>query len=113
MKLNPTGYYIRVSVEDIEEVSEHGIILASAKDLQLQQDGHDVGILEAIGPLAFTGMRGIDDELDSITRAEKYGVKVGDRIQFNRYDGKVPRHAEKGNYRMIQDQHVIGVYGDE
>ena len=58
-----------------------------------------------------TGFKGIDDNLPVEKRAELYGVKIGDLVEFTRYDGKPPRKEEgAGLYRMIQDQHIIGAY---
>ena len=117
MKLNPAGYYVRVSIEDVDSKIQDGalkgFIMEKPEDDKRLQDGHDVGILEAVGPTSFTGMNGIDEDLSPEQRAEQWGVKIGELVQFNRYDGKVPRHEEEGNYRIIQDQHLIGVYSDE
>ena len=112
MMLKPTGYYVRVSVEVVEQVSAGGIIKATNIEHTREQDGHDVGVLEALGPTAYSGFQGVDDKAGVTERAAQYGLKIGDKVQFNRYDGKVPRHQEEGNYRIIQDQHIIGVYDE-
>jgi hypothetical protein len=97
------------------------------KDLaEREQNGHDRGIVRAFGPTVFEGFRGIDSEMEyqepngpthirsttSEERAEQYGVKVGDQVEFNRYDGKIPRETDYANFRIIQDEHIIGVYDE-
>lgn len=113
MKLNATGYYILVEMEEVESISDGGIVMFTSKEHEREQGGHDVGIVRDIGPTAFCGYAGIDTELPVIERAKAYGLSVGDKVEFNRYDGKTPRHPEYGNFRIIQDQHLIGRYKDE
>jgi len=113
MRFKPAGYYVKINVEEVEQVSDGGIITATATELSRQQGGHDVGVLEAIGPTAFCGMNGIDDSLPVLERAKLYGVEIGDLVQFTRYDGAIPRHEEEGHYRIIEDQHVKGPYTDD
>lgn len=108
MKLKPTGYYILVKMEEIELTSEGGIIIATKEENQREQAGHDIGIISAIGPTAWTGFQGCDAETAE-GRAAQWGCKVGDKVEFSRYDGKVPRYEEFQNYRIIQDAHIIGV----
>lgn len=116
-KLKPAGYYVRINVEKVGKEIKKGALtgfkLESNETQKRLEDGHDVGILEALGPTAFCGFQGIDDEQDAEARAKQYGVELGKPVQFNRYDGKVPRHMEEGNYRIIQDQHIIGMYEDD
>jgi len=111
MKLRPTGYYVLVQQEEIENVSESGIILASKKELDRDQAGHDVVRILAFGPTCFTGFRGITDEASLKNRCEEYGVKVGDLVQIARYDIAEARHADKDVF-MIQDEHIRGVYDE-
>lgn len=108
--LKPVGYYILIEMEIVENKTESGIIIASQKENEREQNGHDVGVIKALGPNAFVGFQGIDDKDEVNKRAADYGVKIGDKIEFNRYDGKVPRDPEYKYHRLIQDQHIVGVY---
>lgn len=111
MKLKPTGYYILVKMEEVEITSEGGIVLATANEHQREQNGHDVGTIVSIGPTAFCGFQGCDAETPD-GRAAQWGCAVGDKVEFNRYEGKVPRYEEFQDYRIIQDAHIIGVIGE-
>lgn len=113
MKFEPGGYYVKICVEKVEQVSEGGIITSTATEHQREQQGHDIGILLAIGPCAFCGMNGIDDSLPVLERAKLYGVEIGDLVQYTRYDGSVPRKEKEGDYRIIEDHHVKGRYIDD
>lgn len=108
MKINPTGYNVLLKMEDVEQVTKSGIVIATATENQREQAGHDVGTVVSVGPLAWAGYQGCDGET-SEERAAQWGVKVGDKVEFNRYEGKVPRYPEFQNYRIIQDAMIIGV----
>jgi len=109
MRLKPSGIYVRIRVDEIQKTSSGGIILT---DTRREQEGYNVGVLEAIGPLAFTGLKGIDDNLPPTERARLYGVEIGQSVEFNRHAGREPRREEDsdGLFRIIQDQHIIGRY---
>ena len=99
-----------------------------------EQKGHFRGTLVALGPTAWSGYQGIDMErmadlepaeriqaagvglLESLgnirktpttaeERAAQWGVKIGDVVRFQRYDGV----DEGDEYRLVQDGHIIGV----
>ena len=110
--IKPTGYYVLIEMEEVsQQVTEgvlKGFVMASDTEHEREQAGHDVGIIRALGPTSFSGYEGCDAET-STGRAEQWGVKVGDKVEFNRYDGKVPRYPDFENFRIIQDHHIIGV----
>jgi co-chaperonin GroES (HSP10) len=110
-ELKPTGYYVLIRMEEVEQVSEGGIIMATNAEHKREQNGHDVGVIVAFGPTCFDGYQGINGTTTE-ERAAQWGCKVGDRVEFNRYDGKVPRDADYQDHRIIQDAHIIGVLGD-
>jgi len=109
--LKPTGYYVLVKMEKVTKVSKGGIIMYTENEHKREQGGHDMGTLVALGPTAFCGYAGIDLEGPNTAhdRAELWGVKIGDKIEFNKYDGKTPSHPDFKDYRLIQDAHIIGV----
>jgi len=113
--IRPAGYYVLVKMEEVvkevEEGSLKGFVLQS-KDLhEREQSGHDVGVLVSLGPTSFSGFQGIDCN-NPEGRAEQWGVYIGNKVEFNRYDGKTPNHKDYKNYRIIQDAHIIGVIED-
>jgi co-chaperonin GroES (HSP10) len=112
MNLKPTGYYVLIEMEEVsQKVTEgalKGFVMSSNTEHEREQGGHDVGIVRALGPNAFAGYNGCDGETSS-ERAEQWGCKIGDKVEFNRYDGKVPRYPDYQNHRIIQDHHIIGV----
>jgi co-chaperonin GroES (HSP10) len=122
--MKPTGYYILIKMEKVEETTESGIVIASKTENDRENNGHDVGVIEKFGPACFAGYQdnGIPltikleaDKVHTLTadeRAEMWGCKVGDKVEFNRYDGKKPRTDGYEDYRIIQDQHIIAVIED-
>ncbi len=113
MKVRPTGYYILLKEEVIEDKTESGILLPT-NHVEREQGGIDEGVIVAFGPTAFHGVAGIPEKVDGMTlsaenRAEYWGCKVGDRVIFNRYDGKGLQEKVGEHYRLVQDQHLISV----
>ena len=109
--LKPVSYYVLIQMEEVSEVSAGGIVMASSTEHRREQDGHDVGVVKSFGPGCFKGFAGIDDDAELEERARSYGVSIGDKVEFTRYDGKTPTHPDyKKDHRIIQDAHIIGVY---
>ena len=106
MKIKPTGYYILVEVEAVEETHEGSSILMIQDERKREHGGRDVGVIKEFGPIAFQGYA-------DCKGPEDWGCKVGDKIEFNRYDGKTPRMAENNpelaNLRIINDNDIIAV----
>ena len=122
--IKPAGYYVLVKVEEIEQkptefVEGSALIMAAPKEQKLNRDiaertknSHDVGTLIALGPLAFSGYAGCDGKTAE-ARAAQWGVKVGDRIDFTRHDGKKINHDGFEDYRAITDSMIICKIEDE
>jgi co-chaperonin GroES (HSP10) len=108
--MRPTGYYVLIEMEEVSQVSEGGIIMSTGTEHDREQNGHDVGVVISFGPTCFMGFKGISEELDLEDRCLAYGVSVGEKVEFNRYDGKIPRDPSFSNCRLIQDEHIVGVY---
>ena len=61
MKIKPLGFYVLIEMVTVEEKSSGGIVLPS--DLvNKEQDATDVGYVRAIGPTAFAGYPGCEEE---------------------------------------------------
>jgi co-chaperonin GroES (HSP10) len=105
-KIHPAGYYILVEVEAVEDVHEGTSIVMVIDEQKREQGGRDVGKILEFGPICFQGYA-------DCKTPEDWGCKVGDVVEFNRYDGKVPRLAENNpelaNLRIINDNDIIAV----
>lgn len=110
MNINPCGHRVLVKVKPVEEKTEGGIYLP--EDLKRKElTGRDLGNVVAFGPTAYRGLSSCDGG------PEEWGVKVGDTVEFNRYDGKVPRYGEINeeykNFRILNDSDILAVITDE
>jgi co-chaperonin GroES (HSP10) len=105
MKIRPAGHWVLVEIEPVEDKSAGGIVLPS-EQVKKEHAGRDIGRVVSFGPIAYRSFVGCE-------RPEDWGVKEGNLVEFRRYDGKMPRLAEKEeslkNYRLVQDNDIIAV----
>ena len=102
----PCGYYVLVKMDEVEEKSEGGIILATASGLKREQGGQCIGTVVAFGPAAYKGFEGC-------TSPDDWGVKIGDKFETNRYAGKPVMREGYENYRLITDAEIIATIREE
>lgn len=106
MKIRPAGHRI-VVIPDVSETEKRansfGLVIAES-EARAERASVDTGVVESIGPTAF---------LDFV---EKFGgapwCKVGDRIAFAKYGGKV---IGEGKYKRIvlNDEDVVAILETE
>jgi len=101
MKLKPCGFQVLVEMEEVKNVSEGGIVLATQQEHERETAGHDVGRVIEFGPIAYNGF-GCDSP-------EDWGVSIGDLVEFRRYDGKRPRHDHENRFRCVNDSDILMV----
>lgn len=103
MKIKPKGPWVLVEVTPVEKKSSGGIVLPEEL-IKKEHGGRDIGTIKEFGPSAYKN-------LDGCNSPEEWGVKVGDFVEFRRYDGKIPRLAEDNeemqNLRLILDRDII------
>jgi len=103
----PLGFYVLVEMKKVESTSSGGIILG---DVSRDQEAVDIGIVRAIGPIAFHGYPGcIPSEYPpshprfSMQPHEIWGINIGDEVGYRRYEGK----AGEELYKAIPDSQII------
>lgn len=106
MRIRPTGFGVLVKVQPISKTFEGTMIEMVSDERKREEGGRDIGVVIAFGPVAYKGFEGCEGP-------EDWGVAVGDSVEFNRYDGKMPRAAENDedmkNLRIINDSDIIAV----
>ncbi len=103
--IEPTGFHVLVEMDVVEETTESGIIVATKTENKREQGGCDIGRVIAIGPTAHLGYEGINGETPK-ERAAQWGYKVGDRVLFERYAGKLLDIEGFENHRVITDSNI-------
>lgn len=106
--IKPVGFQVLVKMEEVEMISAGGIVIATAIENKREQAGHDIGVIVSFGPLAYIGWEGVEG-VSADERAECWGLKVGDKVEFHRYDGKELDHPGYEDHRLIPDKDIIGV----
>ena len=116
MKIKPAGYYVLVDVSQAESVTQGGIVLPREL-VEKEQMAEETGCIVAFGPVCFIGMRGCseeDMERTGKTAYQLWGLEVGDKVEFRKFEGKNTSIADGcENFRYIPDTHIIGVVSDE
>ena len=118
MTPKPLGFYVLIEMEKVEDISQGGIILG---DVSREQDATQVGYVRAIGPTAFEGYPGCEYENNyqgnqtykPVYPHEKWGLYVGQRVEYRKFEGKTSAAEGYENYRYIPDSHIIGAIEDE
>ncbi len=108
----PYGYNILVKVNEVEETTASGIVIATATEHKREQGGHDVGVVVAIGPTAFMAYEGCEGDTPE-ERAAKWGVVIGETIQMERYQGKALDYSGFENYRVVTDSLIMGGFKEK
>ncbi len=101
--LKPCGTHVLIKILEPEEAKSP--IIIPDEVLKKEREGRDVGEIMDIGPVAYLGYKGCVD----LKGPEDWGVKIGDIVEFRRYDGKIPRTEGFENYRWLNDEDIIGV----
>ncbi len=103
MKIRPAGFSVIVEVEAKSKTYEGSMIEMAPDEQKREHGGRDVGVILAFGPIAYQGFA-------NCKGPEDWGVKVGDTVEFKRYDGKIPRSAETNpelkNIRVLDDSDI-------
>lgn len=105
LTIRPVGTHVLVKIIQVEDKSEAGIILATNNELERERQGRDIGTIMDFGPLAYKGYKGALE----LSGPQDWGVKIGDAVEFRRYDGRIPRTEGYENYRWLNDEDIIGV----
>ena len=112
VSIRPAGHYILIEMAEVsEEVTDGalaGFKLRSDFEQKREQSGHDIGTVVAIGPLAYVGFDGCEGATGE-ERAASWGFKVGDTVEFLRYEGKLLEHPDYPNHRIIPDDKILMV----
>lgn len=113
-KVQPLGFYVLIEMDDVEnQITEgdlKGFILDTPANQKREQTACDTGVVLAFGPTCFVGFVGCEKG------PEAWGVKVGDRVEYESYEGKGSKYnldgsiAEQGRERLrfIPDSKIIG-----
>lgn len=116
-KVEPLGFYVLVEMIKIEDKSEGGILLG---DVRREQDGCDLGYVRAIGNTAFRGFPGCNPndyppshEFYSQAPAQIWGINIGDKVEYRRYEGKLSGVKGVKNMRYIPDTQIIGKVNED
>lgn len=117
----PSGNRIVVKPDDVEEVTEGGIVIPS-KVKEDHQHAQSTGILVAVGPDAFchttaTTERLIDGNWKVVERvrtgySEPF-AEVGDRVAFAKYGGLIVEGEDGESYRILNDEDLTARVSDK
>lgn len=118
MKIKPLGFYVLI---EMETVKREGVIELPQDLIDKEQDATSIGYVRAIGPTAYYGYPGCDLDDDSLLTAVEqlsgmtsatphgcWGLEIGQKIEYRKFEGKKSSLKGYENYRYIPDSHIIG-----
>lgn len=113
MKYRPVGFRVLIEMDvvdrEIKEGALEGFQITSDSEHKREESGNCIGKVVAFGPTAFQGYAGCRED----SAPSDFGVRIGDKVEFARYDGKIPLGDEEQRYRLINDVDVLMVIEDE
>lgn len=137
MKIKPLGTYVLVKVKEIEEKTEGGIVIPE-EFAKKEQAVTEQGVVVAFGPCCYKGWTGCESprfkemalkEMGNEASVDvfeywkwfdpdypphkNWGVDIGMKVEFRKYEGKKSIVEGYENYRYIPDTHILGVIDDE
>ncbi len=119
MKIKPLGFYVLIEMETVKE----GVIIRPQEIIDKEQDATSIGYVRAIGPTAYCGYPGCEESveqtqgnvlntigfIDKIFKPhECWGLEIGQKIEYRKFEGKKSSLKGYENYRYIPDSHIIG-----
>lgn len=112
-EIHPVGFYVLVEMDEVKETTESGIVVSL--DTKREQDACDIGVIKAIGPTAYRGFAGCNPDdyapghpFAKMQPHEIWGVNIGDRVEYRRFEGKQSGTEGSKRLRYIPDTQVIG-----
>lgn len=109
-KISPLGHYVLVEIPPKQEYSEGGIALPDDY-ADKQHAVTETGYVREIGPTCYVGWPGCDSE--EYEPHEMWGIDIGDKVEFRKYEGKSSVVEGYEDFRYIPDTNIIGVIDDE
>lgn len=105
--ITPTGHRVLIKPDEIEEVSEGGIVLTHTDQAKkLEEAGQVFGTIKAIGFQAWKAF-GKD-------HSGEPWAKVGDRVLFSKYSGfYLEDPADGENYKIVNDEDIVAVITED
>lgn len=103
MDIKPTGHHVLIEPDEVEEVSEGGIVLTTDTDsLRREQAATTRGHIVAVGPTAWLDA--------SLSQGLGPWAKVGDYVYYTRHVSKTVTDKETGkDYFLLTDDNILAI----
>ena len=98
--LKPVLHRIILKLDDVEEVTESGIIIASEL-IKKERKAVEVGTVVSIGDTSFKDYGGGDNT-----------ISVGDRVIIAQYSGKTVKDVDGTEYVVVNDEDILVIIKD-
>jgi len=109
----PTGNKILVRVEEVQNVTDSGIIIVTEGEQgERAQMNQFIGTIVAVGPMAWADQWVYDCDGN---RTRCPWAQVGDRVKFTKFAGYLHFEEDEpdAKYRVMHDLDVVLVYQGE
>lgn len=97
--MEPAGHRVLIKPDEVESVSEGGIIVHTDSAKKLEEAGVRKGVIHSIGKTAWIGFAN-----------DEPWAKVGDRVYFAKYSGtRLEDPQTKEDLILVRDEDVIAI----
>lgn len=119
--ITPCGDRVLVLPDPLEETTDWGLIIPPSEHEKYQM-AQVSGTLVAVGPDAWlhtvTETKQLLDGVMRTVEIKKAGysgpfAELGDRILFNRYVGQIISGKDGNEYRLLNDEDIMGIADDD
>ena len=109
LPIKPCGSQILVKLEEVQELSEGGIVIHTNESLDREEKGQNKGRVVALGPFVHADWEGFDSDKPA-DKAKAWGYDVGDIVLFSRYDGTEYELPGCENLVLMNASCIKGMY---
>lgn len=97
----PFGHYVLLKLTKYETLTDWGFQTDTTDMAKREQEGQEVGEVMEFGPTAYMGFSGFEGP-------DAWGIKIGDIVEFKRYEGKKCELPGYELFHYIPDSLLIG-----
>ena len=103
IKGNPCGHYVLIKPQDVETVSEGGVVVVLEENVKLEENASIRGTVVAIGSTAWQA-------IDRDVEGWEPWAEVGDDVGYKRHVSDMFKDEDGKKYFLMTDENILVNY---